>query len=534
MDSGHAEPDFTMSGRDGSGLVVPQACRFPAVPEECGESGGALRAALPAGVPAARLVPMPVDSENPYAPPAALADPDGLPGCWTIQGDYLVVRENAILPPVDLDGRGAGGPLTPLVLKLPVPMGGRVLVVLVVTGVVSFGAFHFLPEGGSGYFGLLAAAVAAALLFPLFQRGLKVRETAAFLWGEASVPALRARSRRARWRGYVAGASTVLLLGFLGLAFAARRQMAESLDLGVLDAFGSAITAAGLAIAGYLAVAVWGSLDTGWRCTKSRDGWLWIKGIGPAGLAELGRRSQAEMPPTVPRKVFKFRLQRLTLGEWRETNGLRLSAWWQTLLMLSRKPEEQEHLSYHWSERKWLEPADGDVELVAAWQRDTAETPLAGWPMIYAERGDSPTRCVRSEEIVFLSPDGRHAAMSMVARVATGKGLLEDRRETGFRSWTEDGRILATGNQRISGPLPEELEFEVRLGSTWELAQHHLQRVAAERLEVVDAAGLRRKEEEEMQRRHEVLEDAGIYGPVEVMELPGDWEERFTPRSPGC
>jgi hypothetical protein len=477
---------------------------------------------------------MPVDSENPYAPPAAAADPDGLPGCWSIQGGYLVVRENAILPPVDLDGRGAGGPLTPLVLKLPVPVGGKSFVVMVVSGLLVFGVLRFLPGGGRGSFGLLAALVAVALVSPLIQRGAKVRGSPAFLWGEASVPALRARSRRARWRGYLTWASTLLLLGFLGLAFAARRQLAESLGSGSMDAFGAAIALAALAIAGYLAVAVWGSLDTGWRCTKARDGWLWIKGIGPAGLAELGRRSQAEMPPTVPRKVFKFRLQRLTLSEWRETNGLRLSAWWQTLLMLSRKPEEQEHLSYHWSERKWLEPGEADPELVEAWRRDTAGTPLSEWRMIYAERGDSPTRCVRSEEIVFLSPDGRHAAMSMVARVATGKGLLEDRRETGFRSWTEDGRILATGNQRVSGPLPAEMEFETAAGPPWELAQRHLARAGSEPLVEVDAAGLRRKEEEEMHRRHEILEDAGIYGPVEVMELPGDWEEPFTPRSPGC
>jgi hypothetical protein len=56
------------------------------------------------------------------------------------------------------------------------------------------------------------------------------------------------------------------------------------------------------------------------------------------------------------------------------------------------------------------------------------------------------------------------------------------------------------------------------------MAQWHLDHVAGRSLVVVDAAGLRRKEEEEMQRRHEVLEDAGIYGPVEEMEMPGDWE----------
>lgn len=465
---------------------------------------------------------MPEDSDNPYAPPAAAVAPESVEGGWSVQGDVLVVRENAILPPVDLHGRGEGGPLTPLVLKLPVPMGAKGIAVIMIAVPLVIACTHFL-SGWARSSHFLVAVVSGMVLFPLFQRGLKVRETPAFLWGEASVAALRARTRRARWRGYLGWASAVLLMGFLGLAFAARSELVESFGAGSPDLLAGTLATAGLAFAGFLMVAVLGAFDTGWRCTKSRDGWLWIKGIGPAGLAELSARSGQTPPAPVRRKVFKFRLQRLTLAEWKVTNGYRLSAWWQTLLMLSRKAEEQEHLSYHWSERKWLEPAKADPELVEAWRRDTEGTPLAGWAMIYAERGDSPTRCIRSEEIVFLSPDGRHAAMSMVARVASGKGLLEDRRETGFRSWTEDGRILATGDRRVSGPLPEEMEFEVHSGTPWEMAQHHFQRVAGEQLESVDAAGLRRKEEIEMQRRHEVLEDAGIYGPVEEMELPGDW-----------
>jgi hypothetical protein len=465
---------------------------------------------------------MPVESENPYAPPAAATAPDGLPGCWTIQGDYLVVRENAILPPVDLHGRGAGGPLTPLVLRLPVPMGGRGAAVIVLAVAAIVGFLHFIP-GADGPFGMPMAVVAGMLLFPLFQRGAKIREAPAFLWAHASVPALRARVHRSRWRGGLAGLSTLLLIAFLMMAFAGKRQLAESLGSGSIDGFTTAASAGGLAIAGYLGTALWSALDTGWRCTKARDGWLWIKGIGPAGLAELARWSAGAPPPSARRKVFKFRLQRLTMSEWRATNGFRPVAWWQTLLMLSRKPEGQEHLAFHWSERKWLEPAQGDPELVAAWRHDTAGTPLADWRMTHAERIDSPTGCVRSEEIVFLSPDGRHAAMSMLARVATGKGLLEDRRETAFRSWTEDGRILATGNRRVSGPLPAEMEFEVRDGSPWELARWHLERVSGRSLVAVDAAGLRSREEQEMQRRHEVLEDAGIYGPLEEMELAGDW-----------
>lgn len=477
---------------------------------------------------------MAIESENPYALPAAWSDGmEGMPGCWSVQGDYLVVRENAVLPPVDLDGCGAGGPVTPVVLRLAVPMGGKGIAALVIAAALVLGFLAVEREFRNdprrlgivmvGFVG--ATTMGSMLIFRLFQRETKARSELAFLWGHAAVAALRAKARRARWRGYLGWAATFLLFAFLGIAVAGKSRMAEGFFSNSMEVLDVAAGVACLALAGYLGVAIWAALDTGWRCTKARDGWLWIKGIGPAALAELARRSAAEPPPVVRRKVFKFRLQRLTLSEWRATNGFRPGAWWQTLLMMSRKPEGQEHLAFHWSERKWLEPREGDAELVEAWQRDTAGTPLADWRMTHAERIDSPTRCVRSEEIVFLSPDGRHAAMSMVARVATGKGLLEDRRETALRSWTEDGRILATGNQRVSGPLPEEMEFEVRTGlPPWEMAQWHLDRVAGETLVTVDAAGLRVKEEEEMQRRHEVLEDAGIHGPVEEMEIPGDWD----------
>ena len=479
---------------------------------------------------------MAIESENPYALPAAWLDAmEGMPGCWSVQGDYLVVRENAVLPPVDLDGRGAGGPLTPLVLRLAVPAGGLAVALIVIPAAIMIWCIamvrDFWTESRSLGALVLVVLVGVALVPMVASRFLRrnstAREGPAFLWGYASVPALRAMLQKARRRGWIAAVAGLLPLLFAVLNSGVRDVMED--DDGMLSPEWRVFLKISLGMmvlsgCGAVSAGFWAAKERSWHCTKAQDGWLWIKGIGPAGLAELARRSAAEPPPLVRRKVFKFRLQRLTLSEWRSTNGFRPGAWWQTLLMMSRKPEGQEHLAFHWSERKWLEPREGDAELVEAWQRDTAGTPLADWRMTHAERIDSPTRCFRSEEIVFLSPDGRHAAMSMVARVATGKGLLEDRRETAFRSWTEDERILATGNQRVSGPLPDEMEFEVRKGSPWEMAQWHLARVAEEPLLVVDAAGLRRKEEQEMQRRHEVLEDAGIYGPVEEMEMPGDWE----------
>ena len=501
-----------------------------------GETAGAGQGALPDGISSAGLGPMAIESENPYALPAAWSDGiEGMPGCWSVQGDYLVVRENAVLPPVDLDGRGSGGPVTPVVLRLAVPAGGMVVAWIVIRAAIVIWCIAVVRDfwsesrslGALVLVVLVGVTLGPVVASRLIRRSSKAREGPAFLWGYASVPALRAMFLQARRRGWIATGAWLLPLLLIVLNSGVRDVMGD--DDGMLSPewmvfLKISLGAMVLSGCGAVSVCFWAAKERNWHCTKAQDGWLWIKGIGPAALAELAQRSATEPPPVVRRKVFKFRLQRLTLSEWRATNGLRPGAWWQTLLMMSRKPEGQEHLAFHWSERQWLEPRDGDAELVEAWQRDTAGTPLTDWRMTHAERIDSPTRCFRSEEIVFLSPDGRHAAMSMVARVATGKGLLEDRRETAFRSWTEDGRILATGNQRVSGPLPDEMEFEVRQGSPWEMAQWHLARVAEEPLLVVDAAGLRRKEEQEMQRRHEVLEDAGIYGPVEEMEMPGDLE----------
>ena len=55
-------------------------------------------------------------SVNPYAPPESTVESSEPPASgWSVQGEHLVVRDGTILPPdVDLDGRGAGGPLTPI------------------------------------------------------------------------------------------------------------------------------------------------------------------------------------------------------------------------------------------------------------------------------------------------------------------------------------------------------------------------------------------------------------------------------------
>jgi hypothetical protein len=454
---------------------------------------------------------MPGDADNPYAPPVAdTAEPEEIAGTWSVQGDFLVVREGAVLPPVDLDGRGAGGPLTPLLLRMGVPVGGKVVLLMLVPAVLMLGylAFERGVRERSGFPGILVVL----LLSHFLSRGVKIRGTPAFVWGQVSVPALRAMTGRTLGRGRVTSALTLFLLILAAMVFA---------DIG-RDPGGVAIAMA-FTLVGYLAVLFWAAMDSGWRCTRARDGWLWIKGVGPFALGELARRAGDPLPPPVRRKVFKLRLNRLPWSHWRRINGGRPGAWWQTLMLRVGRPEVREQLVYHWSERQWLPPEQGDPELIDAWSRETVGTPLAEWRLVHAERIDSPTRCIRVEEIVFLSPDGRHAAMSVVYRVAVGRSLRETR-EVAFRSWTVDGRILATGNMPPAAPLPDGFEMEYRKGSPRELARRHLERAAAASLVAVDAAGLRQREEEEMRGRHEALEAAGLCGPVEEVEEAGSWE----------
>ncbi|MCW1922957.1 hypothetical protein OKA05_10375 [Luteolibacter arcticus] len=457
----------------------------------------------------------PDDVLNPYAPPAEETAAAETPGVWRVEGDCLIVREGTVLPRVDLDGRGKGGPLTPMWLKLPVPLDVKGIAVTSFIALPVLGYIIFQSMRGGRLSVVWAMVIAMVAQFLL--RGVKVRTGPANVFGYISVPAVRAMTRRARWRRWLTGALLVPVVVIFPL-MAAYPLMTKRYDQVIEVAkLAGGMVAVSLVI--LLGVAVWGEFDKGWRCPRFRDGWLWVKGIGPQALIELGARSVGYQPVPVKRKVLKMRLDRMPLAFWRKAHGSgplgRLWTWW---FRWQTKGKPLEHDIFHWSERDWLAPEEADPELLAAWRSEIAGTPLADWTMAYSERVASPVGCDQVTELVFLSPDGRHTAIPSITRIVIGRKLRETR-DLNFRSFTTGGRIIATATSEPVGPLPEEVKFALAKGSPMEVAAAHLQRISGEDLVPMNAEEARRQEEREMQLNHEAMEAAGIYGPIEEMDF---------------
>jgi len=349
---------------------------------------------------------------------------------------------------------------------------------------------------------------------------VKIRTAPAHLFGYISVPAVRAMTRRARWRRWVTAALLVpLFLVFPLMMFVStagsRRELSDLLQMG-MGLFAVSIVL-------LLGVAVWGALEKNWSCARLRDGWMWIKGLGPDAVMGLAARSSGHAPELVKRKVFKIRVDLLPLEFWRDVHGRgpigRMKTW--RLLAQMKKPAEI--YAFHWSEREWLPAREADPELLAAWQSETAGTSLAAWPLAYAERFTSLGYHEQGNELAFLSPDGRYAAIPMISREVTDRQLKE-RRELHFRSFTQDGRIIATGTREWVGPQSESFEFAFTEGSPMQVAELHLRRTANLELVRMDADELLRREQAELQLWYEVRLAAGLYGPLEEMDFYKPWE----------
>jgi hypothetical protein len=458
---------------------------------------------------------VPEDALNPYAPPTEEVASTEVSGVWRVEGDYLVVREGTVLPQVDLDGRGSGGPLTPMIMKLPVPLDGKGIAVNVIAALpmVGYAVYQTMRGGRISWLWMMAIWLGASFLF----RGVKVRTGPAHVFGYISVPAVRGITRRAKWRRRL----NLALLVSIGVVFpllAAYPAMTRRYDQ-IFDVVKLAGGMVAVTLVILLAVVVWGEFDKGWRCPRFRDGWLWIKGFGPEALAGLGARAVGYVPVPVKRRVFKMRLDRMPVEFWRQIHGRglfgRLRTWW-LFSQLKGRPLEQ--YAFHWSEREWLTPEEIDPELLAAWRSETAGTPLADWTLVHGERAASPAGWDEVNEAVFLSPDGRHAAVPAITRMVMDRKLKEIR-ETHFRSFTVDGRTIATGTMEHVGPQPDGFEFVLAKGGPAAVAELHFQRTAQEDLVRMDAGEARRREERELQLRHEAMEAAGIYGPIEEVEF---------------
>lgn len=452
---------------------------------------------------------------NPYAPPAESAAAETV-GLWSVSGDLLLVQDGALLPPVDLVGDGGTKELAPVAYQFNVAASvgvGQLGLLAVIAGIAII-TRHFLGRGE------FWAAAIAYLLLSRWLGGTTGGGGHARITGFASVPSLRAWARRHRWRQRMiwAGLLAVALpnVGLISGVVLSGSSLAD------LDPLRWIIPSVALGIGLAFGAAVWRIYDSGPVCQVRRDGWFHVKGVKPAALVALARRLH-EPPPTLrPRAVHSVYQYRLPLRMLTRTTR---SPWvWLVLAILkARRSPRLVRQMFAAKEGITLDPAAADPALHRRWQEETQSTALASWTPCHAGRLDSPQRDCRTELVMYASPDRTRFAMVAVIRVAIGAYFNEEM-ELSLRSWTADGRCFHTGSHESPQPLPPGIDYLRSKAGLAAMADIHHQRTVGTELLAPDDTHFRELLAAEGEARRVALEAAGIYGPIEEIELPGDWE----------
>ncbi|WP_193210447.1 hypothetical protein [Luteolibacter marinus] len=460
---------------------------------------------------------MPEEALDPYAPPED-SSPAGEPaGTWTVAGDCLMVRDGARLPEVNLEGEAGARDLTPTARQFVVaPSIGRALFAIVPA--IGMGVWISHNQAVKPVYGFALIFVLMTVFKRFFGR-LVGPGHAARVQGYASAATLAARARRGRWRRLLLWAGLLtLLLTLLGVLAGTSRAWHR----GFYGAVDVATYGFGLAVTLLLASAVWQLLDQGLRCTGVRDGWLEVRGVPPASLAELARRVQQGPAPGRKRRlctVFQYQLPLgLLAGKYRWNPRIFLTL----AILKARRSPRLERKQYHWSESRVLPPAEADASLRRRWEEIAGLPEFEGWTEELAERMDYPAGDLRTEGLVLASPDRRHFAILIMTRVSFGN-FFGETQETAFRCWTSDGRSVLTCSQPMLGNLPPSLDALRVQGRPPRILAAHLGRPGAQGAQpVADADALLELIRREADEQHELWMAAGIHGPYEEVEIAGE------------
>lgn len=472
---------------------------------------------MQSSLPLSRRVPE--EALNPYAPPGETAplpaDPAHL---WSVQGEYLLVRSGAKLPPVDLEkGEGMGEDLTPVVKQFTVLSGGvRGFAAAMLPAFATIGWMIYAKANGVQH-GMWIGLAVIFLFIRIFSRHIG-RTVTALVSGYASVEAMRTRSRRNRWSQMLVmtgfGFTLAFIFGGLHFVESSRFRYGDYLDFMVERV----LPAAGIGVALIVAGAIWKSLFPELRCTGFRDDWFYIRGVSRRSLALLAGRTRDDAPTKRLRKVYKLYHYRLPLAT---LVGTRWNPW--TVLVLAilklRRSPRLVRLHFHWSESAKRSLSLADPALRERWEDESENSELASWTPLFAERNDSPQGDLRVEALVHASPDRRYFCLLLVTRVASGRVFAEVPQAI-FRSWTEDGRSVVTSTHPSLPRLPASVDFKRKKGSLPDLFKFHQERLAEGSLKVIgDDAILTTLLCRESEEQSAILEAASIQGPVEEMEI---------------
>jgi len=178
--------------------------------------------------------------------------------------------------------------------------------------------------------------------------------------------------------------------------------------------------------------------------------------------------------------------------------------------------------NFHWSEaRRGVMP---DEALAAQIAKLRSQPEFSSWLDLGCSRLDSPQGELRVLTARLASPDRRHFCHITLARISKARAYVEVC-QTDFRTWTTDGRCLITSGQPPFPKLPGYLEFQRVRGSTARRWAGHLRRCERVTPRVLSDEELKGLLEKEADDHAALLQAAGINGPVEEVEMPGDWDE---------
>lgn len=410
---------------------------------------------------------------NPYAPPAG--DVVGAPDkehLWCVVDGYLAVRHDAFLPPVDLEGDGSGGLLTPVV-------------------------HHHVPK----------------------TRRKKGSPAVIKFRGYTSVASFEARAKRRKILSFLLLASWLLIVfGVITVRYGDRIARDDfRADIGI-DIIYKGLAAIGTGFLMIVAGAVWRRFSARVRCCGMRDGWFYLRGVSPGSLSLFSMRSQ-ETPVMVKRKAYRFFGHRLPLSFLIRKHRFNPFAILVFAIMKARRSPGMESIHLHHSEDVRRSPLDGDPALLEQWKRETAGTVMEDWRAIAAKTVHRPGGAMGIESLLFLSPDGKCSAVLMIHRFSNGRSTAVARQSV-IRSWTEDRCLQTTtpSSLAIHSAWVDRLQAKGKLPR---LLERHLAFVGERPL-----ISIRSDEQlfellaKEADEEYSTFEAAGFQSPVEVMELP--------------
>ena len=403
------------------------------------------------------------EAVNPYAPPSVeVAAPPEKERLWSVVDGYLAVRDGAHLPPIDLEGDGSDGPLTPVTRQCA----------------LSFRRASRLP---------------------------------------VSVASFNAKWKRTKWGPFVTFVGAFLMvIGYVGVEAGAKIGYA---DTRVGEAASFMLASAALGLVGLLFIiglAIWHQLN-GVRCTAMRDGWFYLRGISPRPLARFAMRV-GEAPIMRDRKVYRFYSYRLPLA------FLVRRHWYNPLhvivvaILKARRAPVLESLHLHPSEDSWRPPAQGDAELLEQWQKETKGTEMERWEAIGAKTIHLPSGAMQIELMTYLSADRKCAATIVINRISIGRYLAVVRQSV-IRSWTDEQCIQTTTPPCIAIHSPWIDRLKVRGKLPHLLARHHAHVSNRQVWAVQNDEQLFELLAKESEEELAAFEAAGLQGPVEIMEI---------------